>query len=199
VQYDKHGWRNRNRIKTEQGSIWLTIPVTASPRHLIETPILDVRIANNSRWQHKHWSSIQQAYSHAPYFSRYAPMLELFYTQQRERLADLTMEMTMAIAQELGITGTRFVRSSTLSITGAKTERLISLLRAVGSDHYISGPSAQAYIDEPMLLASGSTVEYMKYDYPEYEQLHAPYDPFVSILDLLFMKGPESPRYIWGG
>src|SRR6476469_9891699 len=68
VQYDKHGWRNRNRIKTEQGSIWLTIPVTAAPRHLIETPILDVRIANNSRWQHKHWSSIQQAYSHAPHF-----------------------------------------------------------------------------------------------------------------------------------
>jgi hypothetical protein len=27
VQYDKHGWRNRNRIKTHQGVIWLSIPV----------------------------------------------------------------------------------------------------------------------------------------------------------------------------
>ena len=172
--------------------------MTAAPRHLIETPILDVRIAENSRWQHKHWTSLQQSYSHAPYFSRYAPMLEAFYTKRADRLAELTMEMTLLIARELGITHTRFVRSSTLAITGTKTDRLISLLRAVGADHYISGPSAQAYIDEPMLAAARSTVEYMQYDYPEYEQLHPPYDPFVSILDLLFMKGPEAPRYIWG-
>src|SRR5687768_8507939 len=27
VQYDKHGWRNRNRIKTQSGPLWLTVPV----------------------------------------------------------------------------------------------------------------------------------------------------------------------------
>ena len=27
VQYTKHDWRNRNRIKTSNGLIWLTIPV----------------------------------------------------------------------------------------------------------------------------------------------------------------------------
>ena len=27
VQYDDRGWRNRNRVKTEQGTRWLTIPV----------------------------------------------------------------------------------------------------------------------------------------------------------------------------
>ena len=27
VQYDKHGWRNRNRIKTQNGPLWLTVPV----------------------------------------------------------------------------------------------------------------------------------------------------------------------------
>ena len=30
VQYDKHGWRNRNQIKTAQGRQWLTIPVHSS-------------------------------------------------------------------------------------------------------------------------------------------------------------------------
>ena len=38
----------------------------------------------------------------------------------------------------------------------------------------------------------------MAYDYPEYEQLHPPYDAQVSILDLLFMKGPDAPAFIWG-
>ena len=27
VQYDKHGWRNRNRIKTDKRPLWLTVPV----------------------------------------------------------------------------------------------------------------------------------------------------------------------------
>jgi hypothetical protein len=42
------------------------------------------------------------------------------------------------------------------------------------------------------------SVEYMAYDYPEYGQLHPPYDPQVTVLDLLFMKGEEAPRFIWG-
>ena len=42
------------------------------------------------------------------------------------------------------------------------------------------------------------TLEYMSYDYPPYEQLHPPYDPAVSVLDLLFMKGEDAGRCIWG-
>ena len=36
------------------------------------------------------------------------------------------------------------------------------------------------------------------YDYPEYEQLYPPFDPQVTVLDLLFMKGPAAGEYIWG-
>jgi hypothetical protein len=85
-----------------------------------------------------------------------------------------------------------------LTVEGTRTDRLLALLRCIGADHYISGPSARDYIDEERVAAAGVTLEYMRYDYPEYEQLHPPYDPFVSIVDLLFMKGPEAPRYIWG-
>jgi hypothetical protein len=105
----------------------------------------------------------------------------------------------VALAWELGITHTKFMRSSELAVEGTKTDRLLALLRAVGADHYISGPSARDYIDEEKVKASGVTLEYMTYDYPEYEQLHPPYDPEVTILDLLFMKGPESGSMIWGG
>jgi len=37
----------------------------------------------------------------------------------------------------------------------------------------------------------------MEYDYPEYEQRFPPFEPQVSIVDLLFAVGPEAPRYIW--
>jgi hypothetical protein len=198
VQYDKHGWRNRNRVKTANGTTWLTIPVAARGNVVESTPILEIRCASG-QWRRKHWSTLRQSYGRAPHFERYAPLLEAFYEGREERLAELTVYLTRELARELRIEHTRFVRSSELpGIQGSGTDRLIALLRATGADHFISGPRARAYIDEPKLAAAGVTLEYMVYDYPEYEQLYPPYDPRVSILDLLFMLGPEAGEWIWG-
>jgi hypothetical protein len=89
------------------------------------------------------------------------------------------------------------VRSAEIAgVSGAKTERLISILQKVGATHYISGPSAQDYIEEELFRAAGITLEYMVYNYPAYPQLYPPFDPQVSILDLLFMTGPDALRAI---
>lgn len=198
VQYDDGGWRNRNRVKTAHGTRWLTIPVYGQGVHVTRTPIRDVRIAWERPWAKKHWETLRQSYARAPHFAAYAPLLADFYARRGDRLADFTIELTIALAWELGLTGTRFVRSSSLEIVGTKTDRLLSLLAAVGANHYISGPSARAYIDADKVGAAGVTLEYMTYDYPEYEQLYPPYDPQVSILDILFMKGAEAGEWIWG-
>ncbi len=198
VQYDDRGWRNRNRVKTEQGSRWLTIPVFSQGVQVTHTLIRDVRISWDRPWARKHRETIRHSYGHAPHFARYAPLLEDFYSRRGDNLADFTIELTVALAWELGLNRTRFVRSSALAVEGTKTERLLALLAAVGANHYISGPSARAYIDEEKVAAAGVTLEYMTYDYPEYEQLYPPYDPHVSILDLLFMKGSEAGEYVWG-
>jgi hypothetical protein len=138
------------------------------------------------------------AYGRTPFFRAYAPLLESFYQRCDEFLADFTIDLTIALARELGIGRTRFVRSSALNTSGQKTERLIEILVQLGATHYISGPSARAYIEEDKFTASGITLEYMEYNYPEYPQLYPPYDPQVSILDLLFMTGPEALNYIVG-
>jgi hypothetical protein len=198
VQYDDRGWRNRNRIKTAGGVKWLTIPVLSQGVQLARTSIKEIRIAWDRPWGRKHWATIRHSYSQAPFFERYRPLLESFYERRDEYLADFTIDLTVALAGELGVTKVRFMRSSQLSVEGIKTDRLLALLAAVGADHYISGPSARGYIDESKVRAAGVTLEYMSYDYPAYEQLHPPYDPQVSILDLLFMKGPEAGKHIWG-
>jgi hypothetical protein len=198
VQYDDRGWRNRNRVKTEQGTRWLTIPVFSQGVQVTHTPIRDVRISWDRPWARKHRETIRHSYVRAPHFARYAPLLDDFYSRQGDNLADFTIELTVALAWELGLTRTRFLRSSSLAVDGTKTDRLVALLAAVGADHYISGPSARSYIDEEKVAAAGVALEYMRYDYPEYEQLYPPYDPFVSVLDLLFMKGPEAGEFVWG-
>jgi hypothetical protein len=81
-------------------------------------------------------------------------------------------------------------------VEGQKTDRLIAVLQKVGGKHYISGPSAKDYIEADKFVAAGISLEYMEYDYPEYPQFYPPYDPFVSVLDLLFMTGPDALQYI---
>lgn len=196
VQYDRRGWRNRNRVKTAQGTQWLTIPVHARGSQTDHLPINSIRTAGHE-WARQHFETMRRNYRKAPFFELYADWLEGAYSNPPEMLADLTIALTKEIAAKLGISGTQFRRSSELSASGAKTERLLDVLRQVGATHYLSGPSARDYIEPLKFDDAGVTLEWMDYEYPEYPQLHGPYDPHVTVLDLLFMTGERAADYIW--
>jgi hypothetical protein len=197
VQYDKRGYRNRNQIKTRNGKLWLSIPVRCRGNQIEKTPINKIEIVWDTPWARQHMDSFRHAYSKAPFFRNYEPLLQEFYGRKDRLLADFTIDFTLALAKELGLTKTKFLRSSELEIAeGARTDRLIAVLQRVGATHYISGPSARGYIEEEKLAAANISLEYMTYDYVEYPQLYPPYDPFVSVLDLLFMTGPEAANFI---
>jgi hypothetical protein len=198
VQYDRRGWRNRNRIKTAQGTQWLTIPVLSKGCQVQNIRACDIRISTDMPWRFKHWQTLEQSYGKAPYFEHYAPLVKRFYATPWENLCDFTIEFTTTLARELGMKNTQFMRSSTLQAHGAKTDRLVSLLKQVGATHYITGPAARVYIEENKFWNEGISVEYMEYNYPEYQQFHPPYDPQVSILDLMFMTGPKALDHILG-
>ena len=198
VQFDKHGWRNRNLVKGPAGPQWLTIPIHAKGNVTQGLPIDRVAINHASDWPRKHWETIRQLYGKTPYFAHFAPRLREFFAAPPELLADFVIPLTEYLAGELGIRHTRFVRSSQIGGEGKKTDRLIALLKAVGATHYISGPAAKEYMEEDKLTAAGISLEYMTYDYPEYPQKHPPFATNVSVLDLLFATGPEAARYIWG-
>ncbi|HJR79591.1 MAG TPA: WbqC family protein [Anaerolineales bacterium] len=195
VQYDKHGWRNRNQIKTHQGKQWLTIPVHTKGV-MNGTLIKDVRIDWSKPWTKHHFKGLTSAYNKAPHFKEHFPFLESFYQRRDEFLADFTIETSITLARQLGFTSTQFMRSSEIADTqGRKTDRIIHILRRIGATHYICGPAASSYMEPEKFDAAGITFEYMEYQYPEYPQLYPPYDPYVSILDLMFMMGKDSSLY----
>lgn len=197
VQYDKHGWRNRNLIKTIQGSQWLTIPVDTKGCVSEGKEIKDIPIIWDSPWNDKHLKSIQQNYCKSPFYKKYQPLLEQIYSRKDALLSDFTCASTELIARELGISHTKFIRSSELNAEGSKTDRLIGILKKVGATHYISGPSAANYIEREKFEEGGISLEFMTYDYPDYPQLHGDFQPQVSILDLLLNVGSGAGSYIW--
>jgi hypothetical protein len=198
VQYDKHGWRNRNRVKTAQGSRWLTIPVQSKGNVADGRKTNEIRVSQAERWGRKHWMTIEQSYGRAPCFSEYGHAIRNFYERQPEFLADFVIDLTIELSWLLGIRDTKFVRSSTLDAEGEKTDRLLSILGQLKATHYITGPAASNYLEEEKFHIAGIGLEYMTYDYPEYPQLYPPYDPQVSIVDLLFMVGGKAGDFIWG-
>ena len=198
VQYDKHGWRNRNRIKTPHGPQWLTIPARAAGNVEYRRTIQQIEIDWARPWNRTHLASLRQAYHRAPFYAAWEPFLNDVYGRQPSHLAPFTIDRTIELARRLGISHTRFVRSSDLGVAGYRTDRLIAIVKHLGCDRYISGPSARGYLEEPRFADAGIALEYMQYDYPAYPQLYPPFDANVTILDLLFMTGPDAPKYIWG-
>jgi hypothetical protein len=196
VQYDKHGWRNRNLIKTSNGPLWLTIPVASKGVLTQSRNIMDIPIVWDRNWTKQHTETLRASYARAPYFKEYMDLLMPFYQKKYELLADFTIDTTIAIAEKLGYDPKRFIRSSNMGVTGDKNERLINILKHINATHYITGPSAQDYIDTSLYTNAGIQLEFMSYDYQDYPQLHPPFDGKVSIMDLLFMQGTESLQYM---
>jgi hypothetical protein len=114
-------------------------------------------------------------------------------------LSELNHYLIKTISRDfLGIT-TEFGDSREYCPEGQKLDRLIDLLSKAKADLYISGPTARDYIKEECFVEAGIKLEYKDYSgYPEYPQLFPPFDHAVSILDVLFNCGPQSPEYIWG-
>ena len=197
VQYDKHGWRNRNRIKTPQGSQWLTVPTRSRGNVEHQRSIDEIEIDWDRAWNRKHLASLRQAYQRAPFYAEWEPFLTDVYARTPSHLAAFTIEVTIELARRLGVTHTRFFRSSELGISGHRTGRLVAIVQRLGCDRYVSGPSARDYLEEHRFTDAGIALEYMHYDYPDYPQLYPPFDSKVTILDLLFMTGPHATKYIW--
>jgi len=196
VQYDKHGWRNRNQIKTAQGRQWMTIPVHT--KGVTEgIPIKEVRIDWSKPWAKNHLKALTFSYAKTPHFASNVPWLDSVFERRDEFLADFTIWLTTEIARKIGNAHTKFMRSSEIpGIDGQKTDRLIQILKHVGATHYISGPSARDYVEKDKFDEAGISLEYMEYNYPEYPQLYPPFDPYVTILDLMFMVGNDARKYI---
>jgi len=198
VQFVKHGHHNRNRIKGPNGYVWLTVPVRHTGR--FGQLIKDVEIDNSKNWRHKHWESIRQCYSKAPFFKQYADFFQGCYEQEWTRLCDLNIYLITHISAMLGITGVKFLRSSELGVPEENpTQRLIDICEHLGATRYIIGTRAKEYMEEDRWCKSSVILEWFEPTYPPYpQQWGDEFLEYCAIVDLLFNCGLEAREYIWG-
>lgn len=190
VQYDKEGWRNRNRIKTTTGTQWLTVPVLVK---FDEHPFIsEVKIDNQTNWRKKHFFSIRQNYSKSPFFKKYIGIFEEAYSREWEYLIDIDIHFMTALAEPLGMRGKKIVRSSALNVGGDRLGRLINICKLFNADTFYEGAAGKDYIDDNVFAEHGIKIEYQDYQHPIYKQLYGDFIPYLSVIDLIFNHGEES-------
>ena len=186
VQYDKGGWRNRNRLKSPTGTTWLTVPVRTTGRTCQR--LLDVEIDNDQRWARDHLSTIRHLYARAPYLGRYLPDLVEVFSRSWALLVDLDLELLSLLSAWFHLDPPT-LRSSRLGIGGRATQRLVDIAVEAGATRYLTGDAARAYLDVSMFADRGIEVEWHDFRHPTYPQQHGQFVPYLSALDLLMNCG----------
>ncbi|HPM43709.1 MAG TPA: WbqC family protein [Candidatus Omnitrophota bacterium] len=193
VQYKDREFQNRNKIRTKDGPIWLTVPVSSKGRgrQIISRVLID----NGFEWKRKHLAALKTSYGHAAFFERYFPFFEKVYGKSWERLSDLNFHIIEYILKELGISK-RIHLESALDVRSEKTDRIVEICRKLGADTYLSGAGGKDYLEEDKFPAAGIKLVYQQFDHPTYRQQFMKDDkdfmPYMSVVDLLFNEGPQS-------
>jgi hypothetical protein len=195
AQYQVNDVNNRNKIKTHDGPLWLTVPVES--RNHLRRQIRDARIASHG-WERKHVASMRMAYARAPYLNEYLPPIEAILAKRHAFLTELNTELLVLFMRLLDLERP-VVFASDLDPAGAKSLLLLDLCAKLGADRFVFGALGREYADLTAFEAAGVTPYFQAYRHPEYRQRHGPFVPYLSIVDLLFNEGPRSRDIVLAG
>lgn len=190
VEFTSGSWINRNKVKTPDGWMWLTVPTISSTQD-----IKDTRIATYEDWQTEHRRTFQQNYGGAEYFDETKELLDIVYDRNWQHLVDLNVFFVESLCQRLDI-GAEFVYASELNGGKKGADHLACLADEVDAEIYFSGSGAAGYMDEEPFNNNGISVRYQSIEPPEYPQRFEGFESNLSAIDLFLNIGAGRTREI---
>lgn len=191
VQFLRQGWHHRDKIRLGDREHWLTVPVLKTGRYT--QTIAETEIDDGADWRRKHLGTLASAYGKAPHFDTVMPWLEALYRRNDRSLMAFNMAVLAGMQEMLGLTVPTFL-ASRLPVSGTGSARLVSIVRAVGGDGYLTGTGARDYLDEAAFAAAGIGVRWQRFSHPAHRQCGEGFLPGLSTLDALFNVGPAETR-----
>jgi hypothetical protein len=167
--FPKQTWRNRCTLLTSQGLLNLSIPVKKPQGN--RTITQNIKLINESMWPLKHWRAITSAYNASPYFLYYQDALEMIFMSEYKYLLEFNTLLT---------------------------EHFLNLLNINTKLHQTNEYCVLDQVVDYRMVISPKKAPIFQ-DFPVYTQVFTPVKPFepnLSILDLLFNLGPEAGDYL---
>jgi hypothetical protein len=166
--YLKQTYRNRCYIYTASGKLILNISIlhTKGSKQLTK----DVKIDNYYNWQKQHFKTLESAYRSSPYFEFYEDDLRALYDKKHTYLLDLNLdchEFVMdALQEDISHTPT-LVYDIEPIVTDFRSLAVVKT-----TSDFQNAPYVQVFDDKFGFI------------------------PNLSVLDLIFMEGPNSFKYL---
>ena len=194
MQYTRRDWRNRNKIKTQKGTEWLSIPVNVKGRYLQK---INETVVVDDSWKQSHLEKIKANYLNAAEFTDVFKWIESVYaTCNEQHLTAINVHFIKAICEKLNL-DIAILDSRDFKLEGDKTEKLVGICQQTNATSYFTGPAAKDYMDEKLFQDQGIQLNYFDYGgYPEYPQQFDGFEHSVSILDLFLNVGFDVKGYM---
>ncbi len=197
VQFRKNYFQNRNRIRSDRGTLWLTVPVLTKSKHSQTIHEVEINNRGDLRWKDKCFASITQYYKKATFWKEHEAFFYNLYSKEWTHLVDINDHIIRYLLGAFSIhVDTR--RSSEIGVNGQRGNLLLNICLKLQADAYLSGVSGREYLDLASFAAAGVEVKFQEFHHPIYKQLYDPFIPCLSAIDLMLNHGPVSPEILSG-
>ncbi|KAF0130350.1 MAG: hypothetical protein FD155_1650 [Bacteroidetes bacterium] len=168
--FPKQTIRNRCFILSANGPLLLSVPVVRTNGNHSKT--VEMQLAKNEQWQNKHFRAIMSAYSKSPYFYFYSHHFEAFYQSRFDSLIEVNLA-AIDVLKKILKTTTFFIPTNDWQKDGNNLIDFRSYFDTVPDQHQeVVKPYLQVFSDR------------------------FPFNPDLSVLDLIFNEGPSSLSYL---
>lgn len=185
-QYSRQSFQNRARVRNPQGWQWISVPLKGGQHGM---PIHKVRL-RALPWRAQHWKALVFNYRSAPFFNYYEASLREIFSRDFRCLGALTCATVVCLHE--------FLDFDTTLVKATELERapnsLMQILSAVGEQALLSPREAAEHDAQTV-----DQVHVFNYYPPVYHQNFEGFEPDQSVLDLLFMYGPEAGAILQQG
>ena len=167
--YLKQTYRNRCYFLSAHGPQLLSVPVYLGSLH--KTPVKDIRIDYSKRWQQVHLRAMTASYNSSPYFEFYFDSIEKIISRSHTFLLDLNTELIESVLEKLQLN--KGISYTTEFIQPGNFE-----------------------FDFRYRVTPKGVSDFTGKEYMQVFNVGKGFVKGLSIIDLLFNKGPDAVNYL---
>lgn len=194
VQFEKRSWQQRNYISLDKKKFLLTVPVISKGKRFQN--INEVLILKENL--DKILKTIFHAYKKSKFFENYFYEIDKIF-RNNNKILNLNCELIKYFIKQLSI-DTEINYQTKIQINSKKENLIFDICKKVKCKEYISTIGSKIYLEKyENIPNSNIKINYFTYDNNHYSLKKNYFINKLSIIDLLFNKGPQSLEIIRQG
>ncbi len=190
IQFSKKGWIHRNRILTEAGDSYISLPLKKDSDFLdiVHRKLADTFPDERSKLLRR----VHAAYRKAPMFDRAFSFLEVVMAYEKSDLFGFLLNSLLVTSRYCGITTPLVVSSSIpMDHTLKGSQRVLGICHQRRCDTYMNPIGGVHLYDRGVFADSGVNLEFLRSDLPVYRQFGKEFVPALSILDVFMFNDAQ--------